>query len=81
MDIPIIPKIKILKKIRKHIGHRISMEELSLIVEESKNRISSGEKIMKKKIESGEIEEFILEWKNHFMSIMKPRFIPKDWVL
>lgn len=41
----------------------------------SKNFISHGEYV----VSQINIEEFILMWRRHFLSLMKPKFIPEFW--
>jgi len=78
-NIPLSRKIGIGKEIRKYIGHRINEKKLISIIDDYDNNISFGKIIINKKIESGEINKFVNEWKKHFVSVMKPRFLPKSW--
>jgi len=40
---------------------------------------SHGERVVKKLIENGKLREFIKMWREHFLSTMKPEFLPIYW--
>ena len=74
------------QRISDYLGHDPSAEEIMKLkfmqVNETKyvgTIPDHGSEVVKRVIEQGTVEEFIVRWRNFFLSSMKPQFLPKGW--
>ncbi|KAL5263177.1 hypothetical protein ACHWQZ_G008549 [Mnemiopsis leidyi] len=84
--IPEERKVVLKQKISDYLGHEPTAEEIMELkymeVNETKyvgTIPDHGSEVVKRVIEQGTVEEFIVRWRNFFLSSMKPQFLPKGW--
>jgi hypothetical protein len=72
--------------ITDYLGHEPTTEEIvdlkCIAVNEVKfigDVPDHGSEVVKRVIEQGKVEEFIVRWRNFFLSSMKPKYLPTGW--
>jgi exonuclease 3'-5' domain-containing protein 2 len=80
--IPDDRKERLLKAVREHLKkEEITEDDLKQLIKMKCNdrRLTSSYAVMQKVIAEKSIEDFVVEWRKHFMETMKPQFMPEYW--
>ena len=84
--IPEERKLVLKQTITDYLGHEPSAEEVMELkcisindMKCSGNAPEHGSEVVKKVIEQDKVEDFIVRWRNFFLSSMKPEHLPKGW--
>ena len=56
-----------------------SQLKLSIPRNENPNYKPHGEKVVEQVIANGELLQFQMRWREHFLKTMKPQFLPEMW--
>ena len=82
-NIPIDRKPILIADIKKFLGRLPTQEDILKLCETEKKKareINDHGKLICDKLKSiDEINDFIIRWRQHFLKVMNPQYMPKDW--
>jgi hypothetical protein len=80
--IPEARRAEMLMEITEFLGHSPSLNDLKILCEAviyHVNGFEPGRAVVEKVIETGQLENFIIKWRAHFLEVAQPKYMPDHW--
>jgi len=78
--IPAHRKYELWGRVERYLKYRPAKEELQAIFDDLRFSQSHGE-LLVSSLPEDKLIKFIVEWRKHFIRVMKPNFLPRGWAI